>query len=686
MLSIKLNGQPVVLKEDFSFSMTRENPIFNDPEALAGDYIESMTFPMEGNRVIFQNSNRISSNIRGVDYDIAIYFNGYHLVTGTFTVKSAGADYISGDAKLNALSFFYKIKDLKMTDLPETEVFGFSSPTFIMHHLTEGDYSQEQYPFTFPPILNEDFYDDSESFKYGGIINDYYLGAYRLSEIISDYSTDSQIIKLTPIVPCFYLSYLIKTMIKAQQYSIKLPTHSLLDKLILATNCSLDSTNDGDNSILTQSRTEFDIYDGITLKIWRTLLHTKITSSSGIILNEGTTFIVKKSGEYKIRFAFNEYKFPTSKPDPYSYKLQIVSNMQTIEVENNQIIFLWTNETFTINIFVQKIYVALGDIYIDNISEQFLQYEPNIYTNKHVPEIPQLQLFTIIKGIFNAGFFVNDAKREIETVTFNEIMEKYPTRLNIKIGADWSIDKSPMGIELKYDNSYTKEEHPNEIKYTKNTYDEIPFIGSPGDYAYVINEGSIYEWDDDEEGWELFNVWNQESKIEEDEMISFDIPIELPNMTIADTNTLYTYNDPYYCLMPQLSGKGISVFNKKTENKDFAILIYHGKQLATTNRVESDKTGPLASIVKYDGRGNVIDPDHSILLDDIVKSFHQGFINFIRTSREVKFKTKMRIVDFMKLRLQEKYTADGYVFIIKSMKMNVTVKDYSFVEMVIAVI
>ncbi|MCL2512200.1 MAG: hypothetical protein FWF09_09145 [Bacteroidales bacterium] len=137
LLSIKINGKDIVLNDDFSFAINRENPIFNNPETLAGDYIESMTFQMKGNRDTFQNINRIES-AAGAGFqpvpqapspseraggEVSIYYNNHHLISGTFTVKSATNNHITGDAKLNALSFFNAIKDLKLTDIPDSEMF-----------------------------------------------------------------------------------------------------------------------------------------------------------------------------------------------------------------------------------------------------------------------------------------------------------------------------------------------------------------------------------------------------------------------------------------------------------------------------------------------------------------------------------------------------------------------------------
>ena len=698
MLSIKLNGQPVVLKEDFSFSMTRENPIFNDPEALAGDYIESMTFPMEGNRLIFQNSNRISSNTRGVDYEIAIYFNGYHLVTGTFTVKSAGADYISGDAKLNALSFFYKIKDLKMTDIPDEEGFNLGGLTFNVkeqiNKISRGEVADydNHLKVAFPPLYNEEFYDDEDgktSFDYNGVVNEYggIATVYGTGHehIFNHADLESGALVIVPFVPCFYLSYLMKTMVKIQQYSITMPKHPLFDKLILATNRDIIQTNGERLSVLVDS----EAYAEASNSEWTILNHYAINDYYGM-LQDDTTFIIKESGFYKIEFSLRQLTDWQAPEGENVTNIKIESSEgKDIYVTNEQAILFVQNETFTISGNSTPGYTIItGKISIVSVNDIF-EYNIGVTLNKHVPGIEQLKLFTIIKGIFNAGFFINDAKREIETVTFNEIIEKYPARLNIKIGADWSIDKEQKGVEVKYGNSYTEEEHAK-IEYEVSTVDQLPKAAIVGSYAHVINEGNVYYYNDDYE-WEFFSILNEEKKTEEDEMVSFDIPFELANMIHTEREVKIKHGSVIkfqeFYLMPQTKGKGISIFNPKSDDDDFSILIYHGLQDVSNIPASTQyPKGPFASITKYDGHCNVINENYSLMLDDIVKNFHQSFINFIRTSREVKFKTKMKIVDFMKLRLQEKYAADGYVFIIKSIKMNITVKDYSFVEMVIAVI
>jgi hypothetical protein len=147
-------------------------------------------------------------------------------------------------------------------------------------------------------------------------------------------------------------------------------------------------------------------------------------------------------------------------------------------------------------------------------------------------------------------------------------------------------------------------------------------------------------------------------------------------------------DNPQY-LMAEIEGKGESFLNKKTETNDFTILIWHGMNLIS-NDYSAYSQGPLASIAKYNGIGTdlstVPKQPTSLLIEDIEKNFYQSFTHFLRTARELSFTTKMKIADFMKLRLQEKYTAGGYVFIIKSLKMSVTVNNYSLVDMVIAVI
>jgi len=682
MLSIKLNGNNVVLNSDFSFSISRENPIFNDPETLAGDYIESMTFPIKGNRHIFKNVNRITSRIEVADYDIEIFYNGYHLISGTFTIKSADNDYITGDTKLNALSFFYKIRDLKLTDIPDEEmvILGITQENIKqqINNITNGYYpiyNNNDKKVAFPTMLNNEFYDDSENFDFNGKINQYFhTGSHDFNTFI----TINGVITIYkhPFVPCFYLLYLIKTIIKSQSYSINFQNNSLLNKLIITTNCSLDDTNN-DFQLIADFYTNYQIS---YFETWRILYVNNIISDESSMIINDTVIQIKETGHYKISFDLTVYNYENNSSWKYTGKLRITTSNSTTDINNNTILHFNKNDVFTLYTYGTVFYPHKGTIKFLNIENNFLLYNGIIKINHFVPEILQITLFSILKNLFNAGFFINESTHTIEMITFNQIISKSPIPLNIKLSNNWSIDKTAKGFTLKYENSYSKEEHPETINFTKTTFSKIPVIAKQGNYAHVINEANIYFYNEDakenEEKWEHFNIWNQESKIEEDDMITFDIPFSLLNMNQSEHDQL----------MPQLEGKGISVFNEKVENEEYSILVYHGKQIASDTGLFANKTAPLASITKYDGQGNVIDPDHSLLIEDIEKNYYRSFIHFIRTSREVKFKTKMKIVDFMKLRMQEKYTACGYTFIIKSMKMSVSVNNYSFVEMTIAII
>ena len=696
LLSIKINGKEIVLQEDFSFAISRENPIFNDPETLAGDYIESMTFPMKGNRDIFQNMNRIENRHKEREFDISIFYNNYHLISGTFTVKSAGADFITGDAKLNALSFFNKIKDLKLTDIEDNEVFflGFTQND-IKNNITRvaKDLSTYfDYPFRFPPMINDEFYDEIEGYEYREVINQFfnYIGGSGVS--FHKISTTNDSVVLFPVVPCFYLNYIIKTLAKSQAYTITLPTHSLFEKLILANNKSLDYENDYYNSLLAKG-----LNPNYEQNKWVDFTFTEIIKDPLNMLQGDTTQLkIKKKGIFKIRFDLKRTWRDYPAQD-YKDKVRVIltgSQYTHFDLSNNQYLPVWLLENYTIKFQVHLNndipHRISGEIQFIDTDDLLPLYNMLVYTNKHVPAIEQLKLFTILKGLFNAGFYADDEKHEIEMITFNEIIGKSPVPLNIKMEPKWNVDKSKMGIELKYDNSYPESEHPDTIQYEKSSFAELPTLANIGDYAHVINEGSIYFYsesddEDTDEGWELFNVRNKERKIEEDDMVSFDIPFDIPNMNQTKTVEAFTAFTGKY-LMPQTQGKGASFLNKKTDTDDFTILVYHGMQEVQDLINWSMEKSPLASITKYDGLGHVIHPDHSLLLDDIEKNFYRSFINFLELSREVKFTTKMKIADFMKLRLQEKYTAAGYTFLIKSMKMSVGINDYSFVEMVIAVI
>jgi hypothetical protein len=592
-------------------------------------------------------------------------------------VKQATEKSITGDAKLNALSFFNLIKDLKLTDIPDTEVFELGdNQKEVKQTINDiGLDKPNNFPFRFPPMLNEDFYDDMEFFEYNGIVNEFNADSHP-GYVFHGLDIMTKFICLFPMVPCLFIEYLIKTLAKSQKYTITLPELPLLQKLILATNKSTDYYPDAKNivHIVAQSST---IPSG-----WADITIYSVIKNPNEILGASHNFKIKETGYYRIKFYLNIYDSTSQENLIEVYSEQIglrVMNGPYIHVNNTDLVYLEENTSFYIQIYKNNTNEQIkGEIKINLAKEEVPLFPESIYINKHVPDVEQIRLFSIIKALFNVGFYVDEMKRNIEAVTFNEIMTKTPIPLNIKMSREWSIDKIQKGFELKYENSYDESEHPETINFEELIFTQLQSIAQQGDYAYIINEANLYFFDEDEEEWTHFNIWNQEHKIEEDDMISFDIPVALTKMEQIHEN-YFDY------LMPIMEGKGESFLNKKTDTNDYTILIYEGKQIIRS-REYSEYPGPLASITKYNGKGNIINPEQSLLLDDLEENFYQKFINFLRTSRELKFTTKMKIADFMKLRLQEKYTADGYVFIIKSMKMSVTVNNYSFVETVIAVI
>ena len=685
LLSIKINGKEVVLKNDFSFSMTRENPIFNDPETLSGDYIESITFPMNGNRDIFQNMHRITSSIRDVEYDISIFYNNYHLTSGTYTVKKAGQDYITGDAKLNALSFFNKIKDLKLSDIPDTEMFHLGNTNTAVRNKINSitTNSPQNIPFRFPPLFNPDFFDDNEYFDYEGIINEITTVGSAGTHVFNRVENNFPII--VPYVPCFFIEYLIKTLAKAQLYNIEIPDIPLLHKLILCSNKSLDKkieTNIYNELFLLLSSSEVSTGMGQ----WLILSHTVGFPSQNFVLLTDTVIKTKKTGTYRISIVgrlINNSLISIN----YRQKLRIIKNndeVNFIELKNNDSIELAINDTIKIYGFIPwdgfSISANIG--IRENVDADY-NFVNDVYTAKHVPEIPQIELFTVLKGLFNVGFYADDMTHTIEMITFNEIIAKPPQPLDIRLSTEWNIDKTEKGFELMYENSYEEKEHPEKIDYPDiATIEDLPINAEYGEYAFVRNEANIYFYDEDEEGWSHFNIWNKEHIIEKDDMVSFSIPVNLPVMT-QNGNDDFEFN----YLMPTTEGKGNSFLNKKTDSDDYSIAIYMGLGHINTFIDQWAGYAAFASITRYDGKGNIhLSKEYSLLLDDVEKNFYQSFIHFLQRSRELSFRTKMKISDFAKLRLQEKYTAAGYTFIIKSMKITINAYDYSLVEMTVAVI
>lgn len=119
-IDIQVNGQSMVLQQDFSLDVTEENPLFHDSVSMRSDPVQA---PMDGNRQIFQNVDDPQSDLRPVSLEhlpALIHVAGFPLRSGVITVgeNEELKDAFSFNIDQSAQSLEDIIGDMKCQDVP----------------------------------------------------------------------------------------------------------------------------------------------------------------------------------------------------------------------------------------------------------------------------------------------------------------------------------------------------------------------------------------------------------------------------------------------------------------------------------------------------------------------------------------------------------------------------------------
>ena len=118
-INIKANGRPMTLPEDFSMTVTEENPFFHDVE-MHSDPVQT---PIEGNRHLFQNVDDPKSDIRPSSIEripAQIDISGLPMRTGMIVVQEDEEIDTSFAFNIDEAEQSFKnlIGDLKCQDVP----------------------------------------------------------------------------------------------------------------------------------------------------------------------------------------------------------------------------------------------------------------------------------------------------------------------------------------------------------------------------------------------------------------------------------------------------------------------------------------------------------------------------------------------------------------------------------------
>lgn len=706
MLAITLNGKPVVLDADTSFTFKRENDMFNDPDTLSGDYIEALSIPLKGNSTILQNINRLTSNIRNKEFDIEIFYNGLKIIEGTYSIKGKNMTqtHVNGDVKINANHFFNLIADKKLIDIEDRdyEIEDFHN---IVSLISENDLPD--YPFRFPQLKNEDLYDDpininvfpgfisdedKEKLAFKGMINPYDKTRKEfLFNIIGDVEEVDWKTNIYPYVPCFFFKYIVQKIFNANHYRLagRIMEDDVFKRLITITNTPLDQIN----------KYKTDLH-GISEKIlvngsmYNQVIHFKpaftAVSDTDKQFNDGV-ITIKKEGYYIIDSSFSLIsEFPIKESEPMSFSITFFVHGRKENIIPGDSYFFYEGDTITdIEIIcnaqptIDKLFHIYGSITFTNrYYENANTYNRKVNIKNHIPtNIEQIKIFSIIKGLYNASFNVDTQRRAVEIVTFDEILNSSATELVIKFPKEMQMKRDTESFSLKYDDSIDHSEAPI-INYTSVSTLEMPKTALTGEHCLISNENAVYIFKYDSEkktyGWEFLSAYNSEEYIEHDDAQtnSFSISCKIFDNSSFKSITGEIQRE----LMPNISGKAKSVYNKDTDISEMYLAIYHGKaQVNANNPGHQSEIGYLASPAKYDAYGEPIS-DYGITLDEIRERHYKNYIRFLRDKKLVKMTLPMKLKDFARMTLHRKYKTGNIEYIFKSITSTISMNGYTMPE------
>lgn len=210
MLSLKIDGKPVDLSEDFSITMNLKSPIFNEP----GSYSYPFKLPPTARNKIALNFPHKVASVEDVykEYKGVLSWNKNTLFSGTMKIKTAGDQGYEGYLMEGNGDFNYLRKKLTMQDI-DFGTLEFSWEGLRQMYINScGDKAYPLVPVTFPQIMNKTYFDEEPTDPH---------------QLYFNYYENGQVGQYNPltgtfdgvIVPMLYLKYVLKKIFAGLQYA-----------------------------------------------------------------------------------------------------------------------------------------------------------------------------------------------------------------------------------------------------------------------------------------------------------------------------------------------------------------------------------------------------------------------------------------------------------------------------------
>jgi hypothetical protein len=225
--------------QDFSFSITLTNPMFND----VGSHSIPFSIPASGHNLkIFGFPARIEryTEFKNKEYPFYIYAEGLHILTGMLVVTSAVPDSIECYFKSGNGDFWSAIKGKYLTDIELGESPEFATMTDAELYMKQSTVkAYPEVPFAMFPLLNygmsKDFTEDE--------MTDATKGAWRGVTMVNYWYPPLQkfLLEYSSVTPFLYLNYVIEKLWDTFGYSTSnnfLRNDDELNRLVMYNNHS----------------------------------------------------------------------------------------------------------------------------------------------------------------------------------------------------------------------------------------------------------------------------------------------------------------------------------------------------------------------------------------------------------------------------------------------------------------
>jgi hypothetical protein len=695
MLQIYVDNNPADT-DGVDFTWTRKSPIATAEGKFESDYVYSIDFiNNDKNNILFNTPLRFSRVNKKAEFNIRCIHFGSLIFEGVGEVEGANDDTINISVSSGASNFFFDIQDRKVTDEMYDVYNAGSSLVDHAYYVVTGDIDR---PYTFPKIYAPDFY-GSNNPDFGGDPGTGEVGKY-----INNWNSASQEFRnnlpvtapykrnVYSMMPFFELPYVLDKIFAYFGYKGlgKIFTEADFQKMLIVNNRPLDKVDyktfkgvySVENFLILSVETliNFDTiiedvdncytFDGYLIKspgIYNISVEITYQAYSGFDIDDrvaSTVFVKTDAGVY----IYNKDRGLTrNTPETVTFQKSFTAYNADVG-KKIQLSVLISNggegEVFSAQISIQNTSLLKVN-----------SFDPVITASNHLPDMMIGDFLSSIFFAFMQIPFIDDEKKEIELVSFNDIIDsteyvefsdnivnKPSTKANDTTGI--SIDFSPEGM--------------NEEDFSK--INEADFIGYFIDLSAVQNPEAgqiagrlidkayyIYEYNEDleEMNWVYLTPFAQ------------NYTQGKSTTEISKQFSSLLYQKDIEALYPELKQKANSTFFNITNDCKLQLIIDHGPRTD-----EYNNTYPSAGMGCYDRYGTkILDQDLSMIgTSGLLETRLQKWINHKINTTPVTMTKLMTSREAKQVQLKKKHRINGIDFIITSMRIPISNRKYSEVE------